>query len=89
MKTSVTTKSGNMFTNEIEFDETITTVMDDKGRFEDVVMFIADDGCYIRQYNEKINRYDLIHMSHEMFKEMIEALNHKEGFFVTRFKKDG
>lgn len=75
-----------MFTNEIEWDETVTTVMDDTGREEDVVLFIDDNGVFIRQYNEQLDKYDLVTMSHNMFNEMLEAMKQKEGFFVTNIK---
>ena len=80
-------KNGNMFTNEIEWDETITTIMDDSGRHEDVQLFIDDNGVFIRQYNERMRKYDLIELTHKMYHEMLEAMRHKEGVFVTRFKR--
>lgn len=76
-----------MFTNEIEWDETVTTVMDDTGREEDVVLFIDDHGVFIRQYNEQLDKYDLVTLSHKMFSEMLEAMKQKEGFFVTNAKR--
>jgi hypothetical protein len=76
-----------MFTNEIEWDETVTTVMDDTGTEEDVVLFIDDHGVFIRQYNEQLDKYDLVTMSHKMFNELIEAMKHKEGFFITNTKR--
>ena len=76
-----------MFTNEIEWDETVTTVMDDTGREEDVVLFIDDHGVFIRQYNEQLDKYDLVTLSHKMFSEMLEAMKQKGGFFVTNAKR--
>lgn len=76
-----------MFTNEIEWDETVTTVMDDTGTEEDVVLFIDDHGVFIRQYNEQLDKYDLVTLSHKMFSEMLEAMKQKEGFFVTHAKR--
>lgn len=76
-----------MFTNEIEWDETVTTVMDDTGAEEDVVLFIDDHGVFIRQYNEQLDKYDLVTLSHKMFNEMLEAMKQTEGFFVTRAKR--
>ena len=87
MNRKVIIKSGNMFTNEVDWDETITTVMDETGREEDVVVFIADTGVYIRQFNEKNNNYDLISMNHKMFSEMIQVMKHEEGFFRTEIKR--
>jgi len=76
-----------MFTNEIEWEETITTVLDDSGRHEDVQLFIDDHGVFIRQWNEKNNNYDLISMNHKMFTELIQAVKHEEGFFRTVVKR--
>ena len=76
-----------MFTNEIDWDETVTTVMDETGREEDVVLFVGDTGVYIRQWNEKNNNYDLIVMNHKMFTELIQAVKHEEGFFRTVIKR--
>tara|TARA_B100000900_G_scaffold402163_1_gene407710 strand:- start:64 stop:297 length:234 start_codon:yes stop_codon:yes gene_type:complete len=76
-----------MFTNEIDWDETVTTVMDETGREEDVVLFVGDTGVYIRQWNEKNNNYDLISMNHKMFTELIQAVKHEEGFFRTVVKR--
>jgi hypothetical protein len=32
-----------MFTNEFEFDETVTTIMDETAEYEDVHVMITDD----------------------------------------------
>lgn len=78
-----------MFTNEFEFDSTVTTIMDETGKREDVHLIIDDEGVWIRQFPENQNApADLIMLSHKMFKDMIEALQHTEGFFVTKYNKD-
>jgi hypothetical protein len=76
-----------MFTNEIDWDETVTTVMDETGREEDVVLFVGDTGVYIRQWNERNNNHDLISMNHNMFTELLQAVKHEEGFFRTVVKR--
>lgn len=73
-----------MFTNEFEFEETITTILDDTGQYEDVQIFIDGNEVYIRQWNESSQRHELIGMTHDMFKEFIIALNCSEGTYVTR-----
>jgi hypothetical protein len=78
-----------MFTNEIEFDHTVTTVLDEYADYADVELVIDDAGVFIRQFPEADDKpADLVCMSHKMFKDMIEALNHTEGFFVTKYNKD-
>lgn len=77
-----------MFTNEFEYNATITTVLDESGIYQDVELIIEDDVVYIRQFSKEENRpSDLIEMSPKMFYDMLEALNQTEGFFVTKYKK--
>jgi hypothetical protein len=73
-----------MFTNEIEFDETITTILDDCGQYEDVQFFIDDNEVYIRQWNETRGQCELIAMSHRMFEEFLQALKKPEGSYIVR-----
>lgn len=78
-----------MFTNEFEFDSTITTIMDELGEHEDVQLIIGDDVVYIRQFNDdkRETTYDLIAMSPKMFLEMQHALNKSEGMFHLDIEK--
>jgi len=79
-----------VITNEFEFDSTITTIMDEQGKLEDVQLIIGDDVVYIRQFNDQIagtDVYDLIEMSPKMFQDMITALSLADGAFVTRYKR--
>ena len=74
-----------MFQNEINWDETVTTVIDDFDDFEDVKLYIDENAVYIRQWkNDKIQGYDLIIMTNKMFAEMQEALQHTEGLYITK-----
>lgn len=73
-----------MFTNEFEFDETIITVLDDSGRYEDVQLYLDDNEVYIRQWNERKQAYDLIVMSPMMFFEIMEAMKQPEGAYIIR-----
>lgn len=70
-----------MFQNEFDWDETITTVMDDTGVHEDVQVIIDDNEVFIRQWSENFQRYDLIIMSHKMFLELQAAMQNTEGMF--------
>jgi hypothetical protein len=72
-----------MFQNEFTFKETITTILDDDGQYDDVSLHIDDNDVYIRQWNEEQHAYDIIIMSHKMFLELQQALKHSEGFFRT------
>jgi hypothetical protein len=72
-----------MFTNEFEFDETITTILDDSGEHEDVQLSIGDNEVWIRQWCETLGRYELVCMSHKMFYEMQEALKKPAGMYYV------
>lgn len=72
-----------MFTNEFEFDETVSTIMDDEGQYEDVHLIITDDNVFIRQYDEDMDKYEVIQMSPKMFEELLKALHKPEGMFYS------
>jgi len=75
-----------MITNEMEFDETVITVMDDNGLYEDIQVFLDDTEVYIRQYNEITGQHDLVYMSCEMYLQMLSAMKLPEGMFKFEFK---
>jgi len=76
-----------MFTNEFEFESTVTTVLDETDEFEDVQLIIDDFSVTVRQFNEPSQTYDLICMSHKQFGELLEALKLPEGAYRIFFKK--
>jgi len=76
-----------MFTNEIDWDESITTVLCEIDAYEDVQMFIDENEVYIRQWNTVREDHDLIVLSPMMFTELLLALKQPEGSFHTRKKK--
>lgn len=76
-----------MFTNEFDFDSTITTVMDETGEYEDVQLTIEDDVVYIRQFSDDdLIPADLITMTPKMFRDLLQAMGLPEGFYQTRYK---
>ena len=76
-----------MYTVEMDLDEIEITILDDNGRYEDVKVFSYDDVVYIRQFNEKRNKWDLIQMSPEMYAELMTAWQSPEGAFVTNLNR--
>lgn len=77
-----------MFTNEFEFDATVTTILDETAQHEDIEFVIDETEVYIRQWNEMEERNDLIIMSHEMWQELLIAMKKPEGAYRTFFKKN-
>lgn len=72
-----------MFTNEFEFDSTVTTVLDEENSFEDVKLVICDDLVYLEQWNDEFES-DLIVISHQQWYEILKAMNLPEGSYVYR-----
>lgn len=77
-----------MFTVEMDHDEIEITVLDDGGHFEDVKVFSYDEVVYIRQFNEKKNKWDLIQMTPEMYAELMTAWQSPEGSFITNLRRN-
>lgn len=75
-----------MFTNEFEWDATVTTILDETAEHEDVQVYIEDSGVFIRQFNENSNKHDLIVMTHRMFYEFLAAMRTAEGTYKTFLK---
>ena len=76
-----------MYTVEMDFDEIEITVLDDGGRFEDVKVFSYDDVIYIRQFNDKKNKWDFIQMTPEMYAELMTAWHSSEGSYITNLTR--
>lgn len=71
-----------MWTNEFLSDKSVTTVLDDTGEVDDVILTIDDDGyAFIEQYSDEYLTVGLIVMPPKMFSELIKALNSPEGAF--------
>ena len=77
-----------MFTNEFEYDATVTTILDETDECDDVEITIDDAGVFMRQFNEITNKYDLIVMSHIQFQEFLLAMRTTEGAYRTNLKKN-
>ena len=72
-----------MFSIENEFDHTIVTIVDNDNKQEDAQVIMSDEYVYIRQYNAKSGRYDVIALSPFMFNEMLASMKFTDGVYVT------
>ena len=72
-----------MFSIEFDADHTCSTILDNDGRKEDVQLLIGDDEVYMRQWNEKRNKYEVINFSPMMFKELMTSMDYPEGLYAT------
>jgi hypothetical protein len=79
-----------MFTNEHNFDETVTTILDETCEYEDVHLIINGEEVFIRQWDDNREKYEIVQMTHKMFFELQEALKKPEGMYfiqLTDMKK--
>lgn len=67
-------------------DETLITVLDDTGELEDVSVFMFEDYIHIRQWNEKMQKFDVITMKPEMYLKLMRAWRLPEGSYVMNYE---
>jgi hypothetical protein len=78
----------NMFSVEIDFDDTTITCVDDEGQEEDVTVLLFDDVVYIRQYlDEDTDRASIISMTPKMYAELMEAYQRTSGTYLTKITR--
>ena len=76
-----------MITVEFDHDETLLTIMDREGYHEDVSALLYDEVCYIRQWNEKKDWFDVIVLSPEMYLQLMKSFQLPEGAYVIVVQK--
>jgi|TARA_R110000772_G_C12942842_1_gene401168 hypothetical protein len=71
-----------MFTVEFESDASVITTLDQADFFEDVETIVAANGIvYMRQYDEKMDDYQMLFMSLQQFTDIIASYNSPEGMY--------
>jgi hypothetical protein len=73
-----------LFTIEMDWDETAITILDRTGEQEDLEVIMYDDVCYIRQWDEDIQRHHLIVVSPEMMLALHRAFNLPQGAYLLK-----
>jgi len=77
-----------MFTVEFEKDATVITTLDQKDKYQDVEVILADDGSvYLRQYEEALNEYQVIYMSYQQLLDIFASMQQTEGAYYTLQRK--
>ena len=77
-----------MFTVEYEYEEFVVTVVDDTATHEDVTIIINDNITYIRQFDTKTGRYDLIKKTPLMLEEIKQSFRKSEGaYYIVNTNK--
>ena len=78
-----------MFTVETDFDDTTIIVIDDSGQEEDLAVILFDDVVYLRQYIEGSDKAQVISITPDMYRELMEAWNKPDGMYRTVRSTDG
>jgi hypothetical protein len=73
-----------MFTVEIESDYVKIVSVDADGKFEDVEMYLEDDGtCFVRQFSEELREFQLIAINYKQVLDLLASLDSEDGTYVT------
>jgi hypothetical protein len=73
-----------MFTVEIESDYVKIVSVDADGKFEDVEMYLEDDGtCFIRQFSEELREFQLIAINYKQVLDLLASLDSDDGAYIT------
>jgi len=79
-----------VYTVEFESDASVVVTIDHAKVYEDVEMVYAENGTvYIRQYDELMDEYQLIFMSHQQWQDLISGYRSPEGSFYLTEKRKG
>lgn len=73
-----------MFSNEHDFDCSITTIMDEEGQLEDVKIFMYEDMIVLEQWIDDIEDSQTLLLTPEMYRELLDSVNYSEGLFKTK-----
>ncbi len=68
----------------MDWDETAITILDSTGSVEDLEVIMYDDVCYIRQWDEDIQRHHLIVVSPEMMLALHRAFGLPQGAYLLK-----
>jgi len=76
-----------MFTVEMEDFEIEVVTLDESGRFGDVALFLDNsDVVYIRQWNEKYEKFELLEMSWQQLRDIQAAMDSPAGAYYLERK---
>ena len=73
-----------MFTVEIESDYVKVVSVYADGKFEDVEMYLEDDGtCFVRQFSEELREFQLIAINYKQVLDLLASLDSDDGAYIT------
>jgi len=75
-------RNKKIFTVEFDHDEVCITLVDEESNHEDMVVNAFDDIVFLRQWNEELNRFEVISISPSQWEELITSMDSPEGSFI-------
>lgn len=73
-----------MFTVEFESDASVIRSLDETGELDDIEMILDDDGfVFIRQWDDSLEKYEMIVMTYQQLLDLIVSLKQTEGTFLA------
>ena len=73
-----------MFTVEFESDSSVIRSLDETGELDDIEMILDDDGLvFIRQWDDSLEKYEMIVMTYQQLLDLIVSLKQTEGIFLA------
>ena len=77
-----------IFTNEIDYDCTIITTLDETASYEDVEVVLDDTTVFIAQFIEDTDRRQVLELSYQQLIDIMMALDLPEGAYYTTPKRN-
>ena len=76
-----------MFTVEQEIDHQKVVIMDDTAEFEDIEMYLDDDGkVFIRQFVPELDTFHLLTITYHQLIDLVASLDAPEGMYATELQ---
>ena len=73
-----------MFTVEIESNYTKVVSVDADGKFEDVEMYLEDNGTvFVRQFADELGEFQLLAINYKQLLDLLASLDAHDGVYIT------
>ena len=78
-----------MFTVEHEYDSTVVTILDETDTHSDVQVILDDQVVYLRQWDEDLNKYEMVVMQYQQLLDLIACMHTTEGLHKVEVIPNG
>lgn len=77
-----------MFTVEMDYDESLITILDPTSVHEDLQIWIYDEVVYLRQWDEHLDDYNMMAISPEMALALQKSFSLPHGAYMLTAKEN-